>query len=162
MVISWNQLDESTHASDFSGHPRLQRFWDHESTQAHNSEARTLRCLQLSFFDSGPGLAARAAKLPTLELDLDVERDWLLKCLRKNTTSKKQAGAGHGLPAVLMELSRSGGLIRIRSGRHALFNVFDGETASDLFDFADWRHENLAPAAGAVVSLIIPLRRAIP
>jgi hypothetical protein len=158
LIVSWNQLDEQGYAKDFAGHERLKQFWEDESI-LRSGGTRVLRCLQLSFFDSGPGFAARATGRPTTELDLGGERNALLRCLEKNTTSKKQVGAGLGLPGVLTELSRSGGLIRIRSGRHALFNVFGSNTSSDLYDFADWTAGALAPAAGAVVSLIIPLRK---
>lgn len=158
MIVSWNQLDEEGYAKDFAGHPRLQQFWKDESI-LRSDKTRALRCLQLSFFDSGPGFAARATGRPTTEMDLNTERNALLHCLEKNTTSKNQVGAGQGLPGVLKELSRTGGLIRIRSGRQALFNVFGSNAPSDLYDFADWTTGALAPAAGAVVSLIIPLRK---
>jgi hypothetical protein len=158
MIVSWNQLDEEGYARDFTGHQRLQQFWQEQST-LRSDGTRALRCLQLSFFDSGPGFAARATGRPTTDMDLGTERNALLRCLEKNTTSKIQVGAGLGLPGVLRELSRTGGLIRIRSGRHALFNVFGSSISSDLDDFADWTVGTLAPAAGAVVSLIIPLRK---
>jgi hypothetical protein len=158
MIVSWNQLDEEDYAKDFTGHHRLKQFWEEEST-LRSDRSRALRCLQLSFFDSGPGFAARAIGRPTTEMDLEAERSALLHCLKKNTTSKKQVGAGQGLPGVLTELSRTGGLIRIRSGRHALFNVFGSNTSTDLYDFSDWTAGALAPASGAVVSLIIPLRK---
>jgi hypothetical protein len=158
MIVSWNQLDERDYVEDFTGHQRLQQFWEEEST-LRSDRSRALRCLQLSFFDSGPGFAARATGRPTNEIDLDTERGALLHCLKKNTTSKTQVGAGQGLPGVLTELSRTGGLIRIRSGRHALFNVFSNNTSNDLYDFSDWMTGDLAPVSGAVVSLVLPLRK---
>lgn len=158
MIISWDQLDEQTYSEDFLSHPRLREFWENEST-LRGDGTRALRCLQLSFFDSGPGFASRATGTATADLDLITERTVLLRCLEQNTTSKRQVGAGLGLPGVLKELSRSGGLIRIRSGRHSIFNVFGNTSSAEMHEFSDWTSEPLAPVEGAVVSLIIPLRK---
>jgi hypothetical protein len=160
LIISWTQMDEARFAGDFQGHARLTRFWDEELAPARGGTTRALRCLQLSFFDSGPGFASRATGRATEELTRDEERAALLNCLRKNVTTKREAGAGGGLPAVLSELKQIGGLLRIRSGRHAVFNVFDRGEDRDLFEFSDWTGDQLAPVTGAVISLVVPLRKA--
>uniref|UniRef100_UPI0038D1440F hypothetical protein n=1 Tax=Burkholderia cepacia TaxID=292 RepID=UPI0038D1440F len=160
LIVSWTQMDEAMFGRDFQGHPRLTRFWDEELSPARGGATRALRCLQLSFFDSGPGFASRATGRATEELSLADERTALVNCLRKNvTTKKREAGAGGGLPAVLSELKQIGGLLRIRSGRHAVFNVFDRVEDRDLFDFSDWAPGELAPVAGAVITLLVPLRK---
>ena len=159
LIVSWIQMDEALYRSDFQGHERLRAFWDSEATFVRGGAARALRGLQLSFFDSGPGFASRATGLPTEDMDRGDERAELLKCLRKSVTTKRESGAGQGLPGVLAELSAIGGLIRIRSGRHSVFNAFSPGDTRDVFDFADWTDKDLAGASGAVVSLLIPLRK---
>lgn len=161
MFVSWVQIDERLYASDFGGHDRLSSFWERELTTSGNEIIRSsLRCLQISFFDSGPGLASRATGLPTEEIELAKERRALIECLKKNVTTKGESGAGQGLPNVLAELRNVGGLIRIRSGRHSIFNAFHpNDKEIDLFDFQDWGKEKLGCAEGAVVSILVPLRK---
>lgn len=161
MFVSWVQIDERLYASDFSGHDRLSAFWDRELTTSGNEIIKSsLRCLQISFFDSGPGLASRATGLPTKEIELMDERQALITCLKKNVTTKGESGAGQGLPNVLAELRNIGGLIRIRSGRHSIFNAFHPDDKRiDLFDFQDWGNEKLGCAEGAVISILVPLRK---
>jgi len=162
IFMSWIQIDEKIYSSDFKGHERLSKFLARDLLTSGDEVARTtLRCLQISFFDSGPGFASRATGLSAQEMTLIEERQALMKCLQKNETSKNQTGAGNGLPSVIEALRKIGGMIRIRSGRHAIFNTFPpNDTTIDLFDFQDWSPEKLACAEGSVVSILIPLRRA--
>ncbi|MNE94530.1 hypothetical protein D3C80_1925090 [compost metagenome] len=92
-------------------------------------------------------------------MTIEDEKSALLQCLQHNVSSKPEDAAGEGLPLVLSELSKIGGLIRIRSGRLSVFNVFtQGDTQSDHFNFEDWTPSPLAPVQGAVVSILVPLR----
>lgn len=161
IFVSWIQIDEKIYSSDFSGHERLNKFWARDLVTSGDKNIRTtLRCLQMSFFDSGSGFASRSTGQHTEDMDLTEEKQALMKCLLKNVTSKNQVGAGNGLSNVLTELRDIGGMIRIRSGRHAIFNAFSPkEETIDLFDFQDWSSEKLACAEGSVVSILIPLRR---
>ena len=161
LFVSWVQIDERIYAADFNGHDRLKAFWNRELTTTGNKMFKTsLRCLQISFFDSGPGLASRATGQPTIDIGLADERLALVECLKKNVTTKGEVGAGQGLPNVLSELRNVGGMMRIRSGRHSIFNAFrpDDDTI-DLFDFQDWGSTKLDCVEGAVISILIPLRK---
>jgi len=161
LFVSWNQIDNRLYASDFDGHNRLKDFWNRELSISGNQVIKeSLRCLQISFFDSGPGFASRITGQRAIKISLVDERQELIKCLMKNVTTKDEVGAGEGLPNVLAELRDIGGLVRIRSGRHSIFNAFrpkDKET--ELFDFQDWENEKLGCAEGAVISILIPLRK---
>jgi len=89
---------------------------------------------------------------------VDDERDAVLSSLKKNATTKVETGAGNGIPDVLGVLRQVGGLMTIRTGRLRLFTSFKpGE--GDVFQFDEWSDAPLAPAVGAVVSLILPIRR---
>jgi hypothetical protein len=159
LIMSWQQMSEASHMSDFEGHPRLQEFWQRERVPVRDDQQSTLRCLQLSFFDTGPGFASRATGKLVEKLSLEDERKVLLYSLQKNTTTKREAGSGNGLPDVLEELREIGGLISIRSGRLSVFNAFAPNDERDVFDFADWTTKQLASAAGVVISLLIPIRK---
>ena len=137
----------------------MQEFWQRERVSVRDGQGTALRCLQLSFFDTGPGFASRATGKLVEELSLADERKALLDSLQKNASTKREAGSGNGLPDVLEELREVGGLICIRSGRLSVFNAFTPGDERDVFDFADWTNKPLAPAAGAVISLLIPIRR---
>ena len=159
LIVSWQQMNEHSYKADFQGHPRLQEFWNRESIAVSDGKEMALRCLQVSFFDSGPGFASRATGRVVEDLSVVEERRALLASLQKNASTKQEAGSGHGLPVVLAELREIGGLVCIRSGRLNVFNAFAPGEQRDVFDFADWSPKVLAAAAGAVVSLLIPIRR---
>ncbi|MOA36275.1 hypothetical protein D3C78_1577880 [compost metagenome] len=113
----------------------------------------------MSYFDSGPGLVSRFTGRPVTDMSIEEERKFLLNCLQHKATSKSEDAAGEGLPSVLSELRKVGGLMRIRSGRLSVFNVFTrGDMQRDIFDFEDWTEAPLSPAQGAVVSILVPLR----
>jgi len=160
LIISWKEMDEESYSADFEGHPLLQDFWRRELVPVRSGQGKALRCLQLSFFDTGPGFASRAKGKSVDELSLQEEREALLESLQKNVSTKREAGSGNGLPDVLEELRAVGGLIRIRSGRQSIFNAFMPADKRGAFSFEDWPSSKpLAAAAGAVVSLLIPIRR---
>lgn len=159
LIVSWQAMAGESFRKDFEGHPRLMEFWEREQAPVGDGVSTALRCLQLSFFDTGPGFAGRATGRRISDLSLEEERKALLDCLRKNASTKKQAGAGNGLPDVLEALREVGGLMTIRSGRLNVFNAFMPGENRDQFEFDDWTATELAPAAGAVVSVLLPIRR---
>lgn len=159
LIVSWQQMPEESYKADFEGHPRLREFWERESVPVRDGEARALRCLQLSFFDTGPGFASRATGKDVRELSITDERVAFLRCLQKNASTKHEAGSGNGLPDVLEALREVGGLMSIRSGRLNMFNAFTPGDERGLFAFDDWSPRQLAPVTGAVVSLLVPIRR---
>jgi hypothetical protein len=108
-----------------------------------------------------------------LRFDIESERSALINCIKKNFTTKKQVGAGSGYPTILSQLSKVGGLIKIRSGRLSVFNCFDKSNHQEpvnqtdkkqqekyLADFDDWDDSRtLSFAHGTAVSILIPVRR---
>lgn len=131
--------------------------------------AAQAKLLEISVFDSGPGYAARAAgKHIDDNFPLETEYRFVHDCLLRNITTRKEGGAGVGLPRMLSRLKGRGGFLRVRTGRLSLFKSFAGEQDGNLvdpdFDLQDagfgqdgfTRH---APAAGAVLTLLIPIGR---
>lgn len=158
LMLGWTRLDDEIFASDFQGNEELRDYWKRELSTTENNKT-SLRVFQMSFFDSGPGFASRISGKGIWEMNLEEERQYLLKCLNSRTTTKPQDAAGLGLQMVLRELQKIGGLIRIRTGRMSVYNQFKkNDTSRDLLDFKDWSSDNLAPVAGSVVAILIPLR----
>lgn len=159
LIVSWQEMLGESFKEDFAGHPHLKEFWEREQVPVRAGATTALRCLQLSFFDTGPGFASRITGKNLSSLSLEDERKALLDSLKKNASTKSETGAGNGLPDVLEALREIGGLMTIRSGRLSLFNAFTPGEERDLFEFNDWAARDLAPAVGSVVSLLLPIRR---
>ncbi len=173
VIASWKDLPSDKYEKDFSGHPRLVRYWTDNLTPSADGSKKNLRCMEVSFFDTGPGLVGRAFGT---SIDSSSEKDALLKCIGMNFSTKSESGAGNGYPTILNQLSKVGGLIRIRSGNQCLFNCFsrelhgfwDKENSSEtakqkqtkyLMNFDSWTDKNLSPTSGTVVSILVPLRK---
>lgn len=154
LLVGWH---DDVQREDFARHKKLSAFWEREQGAQHADAS--IRTLQLSFFDTGPGFASRLTGKAVSELSLDEEREMVLKGLKKNVSTKRETGAGNGIPEVLEVLRRHGGLITIRTGRLRLFQVFSPNDDADLFAFDDWFDTPLADAVGAVISIILPIRR---
>lgn len=157
VIVSWDEMEARFFEKDFSGHERLREFWDNEKVTIRGTEG--IRCLQLSFFDTGPGFASRSSGKDVDDLSLEEERNHLAKCLLKNVTTKNQTGSGGGLALVLEELRAIGGLIRIRSGRLSIFNCFRKNKFDNVSNFDNWSDVPLSKVSGALVSILVPLRR---
>jgi hypothetical protein len=159
LIVSWQEMTSTAYKADFQGHPRLTEFWRREEVSVRGGDDTALRCLQLSFFDTGPGFASRFARKPASELSLDDERKALMSALERNASTKRETGSGNGFPEVLAALRDVGGLISVRSGKLHVFNAFVPGDDRDLFDFSDWTTKPLAEVEGAVVSVLLPIRR---
>lgn len=112
-----------------------------------------------SFFDSGPGMAARYLSKSYHEMSLKEERNALYACLQSRKTSKMAHGTGEGFHEVLIELARVKGMIRIRSGRLAVFKCFDGSSTGDVWGgFGDWFGDStdLPEVAGTLITVFVP------
>jgi hypothetical protein len=173
LIASWSDLTSDMYEHDFSGHTKLMQYWNNNIASSSENSKESLRCMQVSFFDTGPGLVGRAFGKSS---NISSERDALLQCIGKNFTTKDESGAGNGYPTILTQLSKVGGLIRIRSGNQCLFNCFDknqhgywenihepteknAAKEQYLMDFNSWDENSLSQASGTVVSIIVPLRK---
>jgi hypothetical protein len=129
--------------------------------------------LELSIFDSGPGLVGRAIGADPSTLSSREQLDVVRECLRKGYSSTDNETRGYGLSKVLSRLRRAGGFIRIRSNGVSGYRSFarfselgargssEAESASDRL--LDWRtlyspkqtaYINLR---GTVVTVLIPM-----
>jgi hypothetical protein len=123
--------------------------------------------LEVSVFDSGPGLAARARGGPITEgISIDQEYELVRTCFLKNVTTQADPSHGLGLPRVMRALKACGGFMRLRTGRLSLCKWFpprmqDAHFSADEVEFIDGDGaqtlQRYAPAAGASFSILIPL-----
>jgi hypothetical protein len=116
---------------------------------------------ELSVLDSGPGFAAAWTGRPLDELSDAEEECAVRECFGRGST-KGGSRFGEGLPHVLRMLRRERGFLRLRTGRISLFADYSHPEepleAPALQRFRPERDE-LAPVAGSLLTLIIPLRR---
>jgi hypothetical protein len=129
--------------------------------------------LELSIFDSGPGLVGRAAPGNPDSLSSQEQLEIVKQCLRVGFSSTDNELRGYGLSKVIARLKRSKGFIRIRtngvSGYRSFARFSDlsipALTEGDFPDdrLLDWRnlyspvqtpHRNLK---GTVVTVLLPM-----
>lgn len=130
--------------------------------------------LELSVFDSGPGLAAkwlgRDVRMDSAQIQLDA----VLACFGKGRTSLPSGGRGFGLWKVLEQLKLVKGLIRIRTNQVNVFrhyaNLESRQTETEADGFVvqkevlfDWRRgltqkpSDYPSVEGTLISVLIPL-----
>lgn len=130
--------------------------------------------LELSIFDSGPGLAATWLKERIYQSDSQLQYDAVLRCFGKGSSTDSTLGRGYGLWKVLQELRKLKGLIRVRTNhvhcvRHfAVLNDLGMQSLSDgsqrpKEDLYDWKRQlttrssDYSAVEGTLVSVLIPL-----
>tara|TARA_Y100001973_G_C5206842_1_gene342058 strand:+ start:2113 stop:3267 length:1155 start_codon:yes stop_codon:yes gene_type:complete len=170
LLATFSSYPTELYSDDFSSNPTLKNYLENNTTE-NSSGQKLFPCIQLSIFDSGPGLVGRAFGYKDETYGRAQERIDLLKCLQKNFSSKPEKAAGEGYPLILEHLADVGGLIRIRSGRHCIFKCFEqrhNDSANEinlnspsiLESFEDWMDFDLPKVEGTVVSILVPLRKA--
>lgn len=128
------------------------------------------RLLEISIFDTGPGLAARlnAAPIPSSTSAAE-EYNLVRRCFMKNVGTVTRPGGGTGLSKVMSRLKAAGGFLRLRTGRLSLYKDFSAFNATanpldpcdlELQDVGDAEPQLLPSAAGTVLTVVIPLKTA--
>lgn len=141
----------------------LQTYLDH-----WRAKGGATRLIEISIFDSGPGLAARKLRRP-LTPDDDSLREFgaICDCFRKHSTTSNQAGRGLGLHYMMKTLADLSGFVRLRSGRLCLYrNLIERpvDFREGWFNRAlgDWYGNREEPSLlhnveGAVFTILLPL-----
>ena len=126
------------------------------------------RLVEISIFDSGPGLAQRILQRCLVPSDSPaLEYQAVMKCLRLHSSSSFQSNRGAGLHTVLKLLTELRGFLRVRTGRLNLYRDFisnpyeDSKTNSEPF-LIDWQTGTtevleLARIEGTLFTIFIPL-----
>jgi hypothetical protein len=130
--------------------------------------------LEISVFDSGPGMAAKWLRHSVEGVPVQTQLDALLSCFAKGRTTTGTQGRGYGLAKVLMKLKELHGFIGVRTNQLQVYRQF-GWAADiahrDLGDgtrvpqerLLDWKRHLATSAServavkGTVVSFLLPM-----
>lgn len=136
--------------------------------------AQSLRFLETSVFDSGPGMVKRwHAKQRLFDIgDLTTADEYssVLKCLRFRATTSNSLFKGLGLNKVLITLSQVQGFLHIRTGRLRLYRDFARRPLEPneltvispglLLDSTTLSTElsRLPPIEGTLITILVPIQ----
>lgn len=130
--------------------------------------------LELSIFDSGPGLAASWLGCDVTEVSPQEQLNAVMECFGKGRSSLSSDARGYGLWKVLEELKKLKGMIRVRTNRvHALRQYamledsfrekhFEGYSTPQVV-MLDWRRgltqklSDYPSVEGTLISVLLPL-----
>ena len=161
VFVSWVVLNDVEAQNDLTGNEELRKYWS--ALFDRQSRNRQVAGLCFSFLDSGPGMASRLLGKEYSQMEVQEEAQALRRCLRLGVSSKLTRGTGGGFTEVLIEAEKAGGLVRVRSGRQAIFRCFaPGESAGDVSTgFKDWYDDGreLMRVAGTLITVFIPMPR---
>ncbi len=167
LLVSRHRMPLAVMKRHVEGSAPLETYVSHEHLIDDDGLARFL---EMSIFDSGPGLARRWLVVQDLR-DLGIHEEYAacLQCLRKHRTSSRKPQAGLGLYDVLRTLSPLQAFVRLRTGRLALFRDFVAEplksnelaSGGELFD---WHSGSVSvserpPVEGTLYTILLPLHR---
>lgn len=124
---------------------------------------KQVQLVEISVFDTGPGLAASLTGRALAELDFDEELEAVHRCFDKHVSRKHTSSAGLGLPNLVDALSRQGGFLRLRTGRCALYANLAREPVRQFGQQPRLSHwfggaDPAAPVAGTLFTLLFPLQ----
>ncbi|SDC11612.1 hypothetical protein SAMN05428966_101118 [Massilia sp. PDC64] len=138
----------------------------HKDTKGVQRATADLAFLEITIFDTGPGLVKRwlAKNSPNTkidDIDISEEVQYVQQCFEQHATTKDSSVSGHGLSLVLSSLKDLKAFLRLRTGRVCLIQDFSSSTTTSKFHPKHWlKDRNALPyVAGAAYSIIIPLSR---
>lgn len=131
----------------------------------------SLRMIEISIYDSGPGLAARYLKCELTDNDtIEIEFQAVCDCFGKGRSTSRQSGRGFGLYYLMKTLTDLKGFVRLRSGRLSLYRDLiekgtrENKVKEGWFgnNFSDWYGNTgdptkLPPVQGAVFTILVPV-----
>jgi len=159
-----NKFEEG-HAANHQQH--LERVKIRDFDEGKQTESYSF--LELSVFDGGCGIARRLSGRENLSQE--EEREYCVKAFEKHISSKNTSGFGIGLNGVWNTLIDLKALIRLRTGRISLYQVFpDAEKNNPDVEknnpdieknkpsFQDWKTEgDLQRMEGSILTILIPI-----
>jgi hypothetical protein len=131
------------------------------------TEISAFDLLEITIFDSGPGLAARGLKADIdSATSLESEYGAVLSCLKWHSTESTRSHRGLGLIEVLRTLTRGRCLLRMRTGRLALYRDFINHPVASDSDIwlLDWTSKTKtlfqqAWADGLLLAIYLPVEK---
>lgn len=138
------------------------------TTLSNRNSSDRIRFVEMSVFDSGPGLAARWLAEPVSDaLAISKEHEACIACFGKHTTTSHESYRGLGLYDVMQTLNQLSGFLRIRTGRIAMMRDFisfplnESERKSGpilpLAPEHEGRSNGLADTVGTIITMLFPI-----
>jgi hypothetical protein len=167
--VKWHSVSRKNPDASSGSMPSLRNFL--EDHKAHwETTAANITFVELSVFDSGPGLAARVLGRHPTEISLKEEIAAVRACFLKHVSSKRHPNAGLGLYRTLSLLKQTNGYLRLRTGRLSLFKSFTPTAVGNFREALTSNDINLEvanvgklsefrPAAGTLLSVLLPVGR---
>lgn len=120
------------------------------------------RFIEITVFDTGPGLALRwLASKKGIERYADVSRaeelEAVKECFQLHASTHINQMKGDGLPIALKAMRDLKAFMFLRTGRLALYQDFSSGSHTDFSPRQRYRTKQLAEAAGATYSICFPL-----
>ena len=127
-------------------------------SRSEKPAAQPIRLLEISVFDTGPGLALRwmAERYGAKSYDDFSETEELAAvktCFEKHTTTKAGKLYGQGLPEALGALRKLSAFMTLRTGRLSLYQDFSNAKTSDFSPTMRFQCRQLAEIAGAAYTI---------
>jgi hypothetical protein len=141
----------------------------YEDTEGRKKASKQTSLLELTVFDTGPGLARRwlsrhgQAGDDISSLSVEEEVSIVRQCFELHATTKTTAGSGGGLSHVLRMLQQLNAYLRLRTGRVCLTQDFSSPKPNVVFEPKHWLKDRseLPMAAGACYSIVVPASKVL-
>jgi len=146
------------------GRRKLVRQQEKQGPKAHLENWQSSTFIEISVFDTGPGLALRwLARHKGVSNYAQVTRDEELEavksCFQLHSTTHLAAMKGDGLSIALSAMKELRAFMFLRTGRLALFQDFSSGEHSTFAPRHRYGLRHLAEAVGATYSICFPLQR---
>lgn len=128
------------------------------ATNATKGNDQPMQILEISVFDTGPGLALRwlSEKRGVTKYDdfsLEEELAAVQTCFEKHTSTKAGNLYGQGLPVALRALQQLKAFMTLRTGRLSLYQDFSHSKTADFVPQRRFHGKELAEIAGATYTI---------
>jgi hypothetical protein len=117
---------------------------------------KSLRLLEVSVIDSGPGFACRWKGVSKNKLTIEDQKEAIIACFEKYKTTDFVSSAGSGLTNVMYDLRKLKGWFKLRTGNIFAEKSFLSENTPVSISLSDLK-QTQAFAEGTSISFLIPL-----
>lgn len=144
------------------GNRKVVREQNRNSKTANLTKWRSSRFIEITVFDTGPGLALRWLALRKgvtryAEVDRAEELEAVKECFQLHATTHSVAMKGDGLPIAIGAMRELKAFMFLRTGRLALYQDFSSGSHAGFVPRQRYGTQQLAEAVGATYSICFPL-----
>lgn len=171
IIFKYHDILKENIVSESNKYPSLKEYFS--GWQLRSGE-KNLKFLEISVFDSGPGIVQtllaknkNITKQEVEEKSLSEQYPIIKQSFQVGQTSKVNPARGNGLPLIIGAIKSFGGAFMLRTGVFNLVNCFriadDSEITKDDIRLEDYKEKGslsrVPSACGTVISALIPLNK---